>query len=311
MSDFLGQFHWIRPAWLWLTIPTLLLWITWMRTSDPLRGWRSQMDPDLLKALCTKQHKAGAPAVLLLVGWLIAVVIVAGPTWRLEPSPFAEDAAPLMIVLKADASMEEPANSPTPMERAQLKIADLAEIRQGQPLGLIAYAGSAHLVLPPTKDTNTVAQMAGEITPEIMPIPGDRLDLALLKADKILASQETAGSILIVADSIKSPNQGLHHAWEEGHQPPINVLLIQSPASPPAESSSRAAKAIGAKMIAMTSDPSDVEKVVRDAARPPRVSDQELTEGEQWHEGGWWLVSILVALSAWSFRRSTMKEASA
>lgn len=106
MSDFLGQFHWIRPAWLWLTIPTLLLWITWMRTSDPLRGWRSQMDPDLLKALCTKQHKAGAPAVLLLVGWLIAVVIVAGPTWRLEPSPFAEDAAPLMIVLKADASME-------------------------------------------------------------------------------------------------------------------------------------------------------------------------------------------------------------
>ena len=122
------------------------------------------------------------PARWLLVGWLLAVVAVAGPTWRLEPSPFADDATPLMILLKADISMETPDPAPSRLERARLKIADLAAARKGQPLGLIAYAGSAHLVLPPTRDTAVVAQMAAEISPEIMPVPGDRLDLALRKA---------------------------------------------------------------------------------------------------------------------------------
>ena len=61
--------------------------------------------------------------------------------------------------------MESPDPAPSRIERAHLKIADLADIRKGQPLGLIAYAGSSHLVLPPTRDTAVVAQMAAEISP--------------------------------------------------------------------------------------------------------------------------------------------------
>ena len=98
----------------------------------------------------------------VLAGWILAVVVIAGPTWKQEPNPFAADAVPLIILLKADASMDLADSSPTALEQAQLKIADLVDIRQGQPIGLIAYAGSAHLVLPPTKDTAIVAQMAAD-----------------------------------------------------------------------------------------------------------------------------------------------------
>ena len=63
---------------------------------------------------------------------------------------------------------------------ARLKIADFAAERTGQPLGLVAYAGSAHLVLPPTRDTSVVATMAAEISPAIMPKRGDDLAGALV-----------------------------------------------------------------------------------------------------------------------------------
>ena len=130
----------------------------WQRRSDPLRGWREQIAPELLEALVVGRESAkSSQALWLLVSWLVAIVAIAGPTWRLEPSPFADDATPLMILLKADLSMMQPDPAPSRLERARLKIADLAEARKGQPLGLIAYAGSAHLVLPPTRDTAVVA----------------------------------------------------------------------------------------------------------------------------------------------------------
>ena len=132
----------------------------------------------------------------------MAIVAIAGPTWRLEPSPFADDVTPLMILLKADVSMMQPDPAPSRLERARLKIADLGEARKGQPLGLIAYAGSAHLVLPPTRDTATVAQMAAEISPDIMPISGDRLDLALREAVRVLAEGQSGGGIVVLADAV-------------------------------------------------------------------------------------------------------------
>jgi Ca-activated chloride channel family protein len=39
-------------------------------------------------------------------------VAVAGPTWKPEPSPFADDATPLMVLLKADSSMRQPDPAP-------------------------------------------------------------------------------------------------------------------------------------------------------------------------------------------------------
>lgn len=155
------DFHFIRPFVLLLVPIVVALWWIWQRSSDPLRGWREQMDPELLSALTVSGGASGrGPVWAILAGWLLAVIAIAGPTWRLEPSPFADDASPMMILLKADSSMERPDPAPSRMERARLKINDLAEARKGQPLGLIAYAGSAHLVLPPTRDTVAVAEMA-------------------------------------------------------------------------------------------------------------------------------------------------------
>ncbi|MBI4862587.1 MAG: VWA domain-containing protein [Candidatus Riflebacteria bacterium] len=294
-------FHFIRPAWLMLAAPAVGLWWLWQRRCDPLSGWRDQIAPELLEPLVVGRGSGRSrSAWWLLTAWLLAVVAVAGPTWRLEPSPFADDATPLMIVLKADASMERPDPAPSRLERARLKIADLAEARKGQPLGLIAYAGSAHLVLPPTRDTAVVARMAAEIVPAIMPVPGDRLDLALREAARVLAEGPQAGSAVVVADGVDTEPAALQ-ALRGELSLPVQFLAVAAPGSSQTETLRLAARTLGAAVELLDLEGPDVAAVVRRAATTP-VAERGETGG-RWQEAGYWLVPLVAPVVLASFRR--------
>ena len=302
MIDAISHFHFIRPAWLLLAPAALVLWWMHQRFSDPLRGWREQITGELLDALTVGRDTAQkSSGWWLLTGWLLSITAIAGPTWQLEPNPFADDTSPLLILLKADLSMETPDPAPSQLERARLKISDLAEARKGQPLGLIAYAGSAHLVLPPTRDTAIVATMASEISSEIMPVPGDRLDLALKAAAKVFAAGEPAGSILVVADSA-DVDPSVLQAFRETSS--IQVQFLDAGPPDAAESSLLlAAKTLGAVVVPMEVDGRDVSDIIRRAASTPIPQTAELMKsGERWQESGYWLVPVgLIVLL--SFRR--------
>lgn len=309
MNPFIENFHFIRPAAFLFILPVGLVWWLWQRRSDPLLGWRKQIDADLLKALTVGEGGSiKSPARWLLAAWLIAVVLISGPTWRLEPSPFAEDATPLMILLKADVSMDTPDPAPSRLERAQLKIADLAALRKGQPLGLIAYAGSAHLVLPPTRDTAVVAEMAGEVSAGIMPVPGDRLDLALLEAGRVLERAGKGGSLVILCDVVDSDLAALDKAAKEVPFP-IQFLQIQSPDSPKDSSLPSAARVLKAAVEPLSVEDSDVAFIVRRASRAPSTVGGD--EGERWEDSGYWLLPLLGLILLCSFRRTQNEEVTA
>ncbi|PQO40224.1 VWA domain-containing protein [Blastopirellula marina] len=302
MISTLANFHFLRPYWLLLLPVAIGVWWLWRSRSEALFGWRSQIDPELLAALT---HGGGRSnrmnSALLLAGWVIAVIAIAGPTWRMEPSPFAADAPPLVILLNADKSMAPPELTTTPLDRAQLKIADLAEARQGEPLGLIAYAGSAHLVLPPTQDTAAVTQMAAEISPKIMPVTGDRLDLALGVAQRSLPGDTAAASFLVITNSVADDPQQLAAAAKSLPNVKVQFLALAEPDSEEWRSIQTAARALGAAVEPLSVDDHDVRQIVRSAEAVSLAS--VAGEGAQWAEAGYWLLPILALLVVASFRR--------
>lgn len=306
MSEFITQFHFLRPAALLLAVPVIIIWWFWQRQSDPLAGWRKQIAPDLLEVLVEgNESSARGPVKWVLAGWLLAVVLIAGPTWRLEPSPFAEDATPLLVLLKADVSMDTPDPAPSRLERAHLKIADLAAARKGQPLGLVVYAGSAHLVLPPTRDTDVVAEMAGEISPAIMPVPGDRLDLALREATRVLKRADQGGAIVVIADEIDTDPAALQEAAGDFDHP-IQILQVRSPETPVEESFGSAARTLRAAVEPMSVDDTDIESLVRRATRAPVAQSGDGTD--RWEDSGYWFLPLFGILLLFSFRRTTTGE---
>lgn len=309
MSESLSDFHFLRPVWLLLIPVAVGVWLLWRQRTDSLRGWRAQMAPVLLDALVAgKGSRSEVVTYGLLTAWMLAVVAIAGPTWKLEPSPFAADSPPLMILLKADESMLLGDPPPSRLERAQLKIADLAAARKGQPLGLVAYAGSSHLVLPPTRDVDVVAQLAAEISPDVMPVPGDRLDLAIRTVGEVLKQSSEGGSLLVMADSIAADPQSLSAAQQEAGPWPVQLLALTEPEAPETQSIRTASRELGGRVIATTPDGVDIESIASYADR--NASAGLAGESNRWHEAGYWLTPVLALIVALSFRREKSAEVS-
>lgn len=315
--SFPGDFHFLRPAWLLLAPLAVWIWRQVRKSQDPLRGWRAAIEPELLDALtvgpiahpsedhATSSRRKGPASSSccrdagLLAAWLLAVVAVAGPTWRPEPSPFADDPVPVMLVLRAGESMDLPDLAPSRMERARLKIADFAQQRKSLPLGLVAYSGSAHLVLPPTRDTSVVAAMAAEISPAVMPKPGDDLAGGIELAARTLGRD--GGSIVVVADTVAAEGEsGLAALRLEGAVP-VHFLAVARADTPEWNSLRRAAATLRGDVTLLTPNHEDVQSLVRRVAETP-VAIGDAAAGTRWADAGWWLVSVIAILSQGAFR---------
>ena len=301
------EFHFLRPLWL-LAVPAAA-WLWWRRRvqSDPLAGWRALVEQPLLDALTVGVERSRRwRGIGRLLGWLAAILALAGPAWRPEPSPFADDAAPVMLVLRAGESMNLEDLAPSRMERARLEVADLAAARRGEPLGLIAYAGSAHLVLPPTRDTALVATMAGEIAPAIMPVEGDDLAAALELADSTLGAQ--AGSIVVIADTVASGDDPALADFRSRHSARVRILAVARHGTPELAALERAASTLDAGLTRLTPDASDIDAIVRAVAHAP-LAVGAMGERARWAEDGWWLVPVVAILALGSFRRERVRGA--
>jgi Ca-activated chloride channel family protein len=296
----LAPFHFERPLWLLALLPAIGLWLLERRGSDALRTWQRVIDPALLAHLVVGADRRAAvtPANALLLVLGLTALAVAGPAWQREPSPFAEAKPAVAVVLKVTPSMLEQDLAPTRLDRARQKLADILAAREGASTALVAYAGSAHLVLPPTPDSTVVLDLAKSLSPEIMPKEGDDLAGALALATRALASQADGGSILIMADEVapgaKGPPAATSHL-------PVTILSLRPPSSGTGGSSA-AAQALNATIVATTADQADVTAVVRrlDRADQARGIDGE---GQHWREAGYWLTPLIALLALLWFRR--------
>ncbi|MES2790478.1 MAG: VWA domain-containing protein [Planctomycetota bacterium] len=310
------DFHFLRPEWLSLLIPLgAVCWLMW-QTMDSTQAWKRLIDPELLTHLIVGQDQKQywKPAVSYTVVSLFAVIAVAGPTWQREPSPFSDDRAVLAIVVKVTPTMLAQDIQPSRLTRAAQKISDLLQLRRGTRSALIAYSGSAHLVLPLTSDTSLLSRFASELSPDIMPLDGDAPVEALKIAGDLLRKANAPGSILWIADEVPATNAAALTNFRRESEIPVQILAVagdasspvpgDSPPAPPLDRSSFSsiAKAVGGTLVEVTPDAADINSLVRHTV--VRLSSTEKDQiGERWQDAGYWL-SFLVALGMLSWFRS-------
>jgi len=309
-------FHFLRPAWLLLLLPAALVVWSVMRRQDPMRSWKGVIAPSLLEHLAISKEERRSrlrPVFGLALIWMLGILAAAGPSWEKEPTPFTEDQAALFIVLKVTPEMLAEDIQPNRLKRAAQKIGDLLALRPGTRTGLIAYAGSAHLVMPLTSDPEIISFFASELAPEVMPVPGDEPVQAVELAQKRLLASGLPGSVVLVADSMDSAFlAGLEEASNEGGAN-VHILamaagpdVIPPSGSPPApaldeDSMRKAAKAGGGSLVLVTPDDSDVRQL--SAGIEHSIAAAPAQEGERWKDMGYYLVLVTFMLILPLFRQ--------
>lgn len=296
----MDELHLLRPLWLWTLVPAFLIWFGLWRLQDRVVSWKKLIDPHLLEHLLVEKQSRRRlrPIHLTLILWVLCAVALAGPTWEREPSPFADDQAGLMVLLKASTTMNATDVRPSRLERAKHKLTDLLELREGAATGLVAYSGSAHLVMPLTRDRQIVTTMAAEISPEIMPVDGDALGEALEEAVRVLDRAGVPGSILVIADAV-SPSE-VDALAAGAPDLPVQFLAVSPPNAPVDSGIQQAARAMNANITQLTTDQADVERIARTAQTDFRAAPMD-EGGEKWKDAGYYLVPFVALIAlAWS-----------
>jgi Ca-activated chloride channel family protein len=317
----IADLHFLRPWWLLgLLLPPAIIWMAG-KTGDLRARWKSMIAPHLLEGLIvqpdsTKRNRA---AWMLATVLAVAVLGAAGPTWMREAPPFVSDTASLVIAVDLSPTMDAIDISPSRIERVKLKIHDILATRNGARTSVIAYAGTAHLVVPLTDDIELIESYTDALATGIMPKPGRDTAAALKLGDDLLIRDGTTGTIALITDGVEadaaaaSPDMngrlvilGVGTA-AGGIVKPAGGNLVPSSgggrvhASLDVDALKQFARDKGADVATVTDDDSDVrwlaERVQTNFAR------QTASDGDRWRDLGWWLVFPAALLFALSFRR--------
>ncbi|WP_439450144.1 tetratricopeptide repeat protein [Stenotrophomonas sp. ATs4] len=315
--------HFLRPDWLWalLALPLILAVALYrQRRSDV---WRNAVDAHLLPHLLAAgaRRRARLPWAVLL-GWTLASLAMAGPSWRQQAQPMFQASAPLLVVLDLSSRINATDLPPSRLLQARAKIGELLRARQGGQVGLVVYAEDAYTVAPLTDDGSNVALYLDALSPDVMPREGQRADRGIDWATRLMRQiGALRGQILLVTDQADG-EAGLAAAQARSLGLQVSVLGLGTPAGAAYrdgsgqirqaaldEGSLRAvAGAGGGRYVRIAADDTDLRALgVLDAREG--TAAQQPGEGRQWRDEGFWLLPPVMLLALLAFRRRALLAA--
>src|SRR3989344_7474511 len=320
--------HWLRPWWL-LLLPLLgwLLWQLWHRQKRAGR-WQMILPPAFHAVLISggNGRESKSPWVLLGIAWLLAVLALLGPSWQRVEQTSQKPSDPLVVLLELTPEMLATDSPPSRLEQARRKLYDLLQARSDAQTAIVVYAGSAHTLVPLSDDLATSRNLLDALSPEIMPEPGKRADLAVIKALQLLErGAQGNGRLLLLTSSLdETQRQAITQALgRRGER--LRILGIGSTQGAPiiqedgsflkdaqgtillprldSNGLKRFANELGGQYQVVTLDERDLRNLgLLDAPLQLR-RDGELTQLQAWADQSHWLLLPLLLLAACAARR--------
>ena len=327
----MSDFHLLRPEWTLLILPLAILFF--FKQVKPLKAgsWQSIISPQLQQHVLFQTHIKGTGRYLQSGLWLAALLgifAMSGPSWEKQNTDVYRSQQGLVIGLDLSLSMTSQDVAPSRVQRAKYKIIDVLQAQQGQNIGLIAYAGDAHVVSPLTQDNNTITALLSPLDPYIMPSQGS--NLVKLAQETVNLFQQAASSprtLLLVTDGVE--NRDIEQAAQLLNQANIQLAILAVGTEqgapmvqpdgrffkdsqgqvimPPLEWSNlqQLANATGAKIERLSSNDRDISNLLSSFALSTQFKkdDDEKMQFDQWLDSGYWLLLPMMLLCLTAFRK--------
>jgi Ca-activated chloride channel family protein len=330
----LADFHFLRPAvFLLLPLAALMAYLLW-RFPAGHSAWQVMLAKHL-QAFLLQGHAQAAKTKkslwLTLLLLLLGVVAAAGPSWQKIPQPAFQLNKATVLVMDMSLSMLATDTKPNRLTQAKYKALDFAsQLAEGE-LALVSFAAEAFVISPLTPDHNNIKLLLPNLSPEIMPAQGSNVADALnLAAQLLQQAGYPQGDIVLMTDGFSASHyQQLRQQLNQfPHR--ISVLAFGSADGAPIQLSSgellkdyrgqivlpkvaftqlrSVAELTGGIYSRSTFDTSDVTKLL---SLPPLDLMAEAQEnhqmmGDQWQDGGVYLLWLLLPLALWFGKRGPM-----
>ncbi len=329
----MSEFVLLRPWWLLALIPmAVLLWLL-QRARQSNGAWESVIDPALAEHVLEPQHASARRKWLpwLALAWLLAIVVLVGPSWESQSMPVYQGQDAHVVVLDLSQSMDADDIKPSRLQRARFKLTDILQRSQGMQVGLIIFSEVPYVVSPLTDDIATLEAFLPALTTSVIPVQGGQLAPALQRAKSLLEQAGvSAASITLITDShadseamsaaaeLKSAGfrlsilgvgtrQGAPIKREDGSFLESQSGEIILPVLDEAGLRALAARAGGLYQTLVDSD-ADLDALSANQKLSGNVTEEsdQNRQTENWIERGPWLLFPLLALGLMLFRRGAL-----
>jgi len=193
----------LRPLWLLGIIPLAAAAFYIARHSYVGSVWEKHIEPALRAYVIEPGDRTqGIIRWVLLAGWLVGLIALAGPVWEKKPLPVFKGEQAQVVLFDLSRSMLSDDLKPTRIERARFKLLDFLKRADGVQVALIAFAERPYVISPLSDDANTIASFVESLDPSIMPAQGSRVDLAIEQGVQLLSQAGTEnGQVVLFTDS--------------------------------------------------------------------------------------------------------------
>lgn len=326
MSDLLP--HLLRPFWLLIVpLPILLLWRLWHRQRQ-IGRWQRLLPEAFHSVLLTrgKLRSSRRPWLLLAICWLLACMALLGPSWQHAEQPGLSRADPLVVLLEVTPAMLAADVAPNRLEQAKRKLLDLLRARPDAQTAVVAFAGSAHTLVPLTNDMATTQNLLDALQPDLMPEAGHHAELAVAHGLQLLEHGANGrGRLLLIASTLSEEERTSIIAQLDESDTPLWILGIGTEQGAPItlEDGSFLKDASGA-IVMPRLDEASLRRLASETGgsyRRVRIDDADLqglgllhaggelvrqegaTRLQAWLDQGYWLLVPLLLLAALGGRR--------
>jgi Ca-activated chloride channel family protein len=317
-NAFWSALHLLRPDWLWVLFALPLAAALWMLRRRRGEVWKRNVDAHLLPHLLVSGTRRGWTGLIaLLLGIALAVLALAGPSWRQQEQPLFRAHQPLVIALDLSSSVQANDLPPSRLLQARAKLTTLLRERSGGDVALLAYAGESFTVAPLTEDAANVTLFLDALAPEVMPVDGKRADRAIEAATSLLTQAGyRQGDILLLTDQVDASARtaagdalrGGFHVSALGLGTSVGGAYMNAQGRIEQarldEGSLRAlASSGGGRYARLTIDDADLRDLgVLEPGRA-QTGGGESSSGQSWLDEGYWLLPPLMLLALLAFRR--------
>ncbi|MFK7889708.1 MAG: VWA domain-containing protein [Granulosicoccus sp.] len=328
----MNTLHWLRPEWLWALLPLLLLFtLYWFRLRRAQSAWEQLVDPQLQAYVIEGTGgKRTLRPLLLFVGWLLIILMMAGPVWQQQQVPVYQAQQAEIVLFDLSGSMLSDDIAPNRLTRARFKLADLLTQSEGRQTALIAFSERPYVISPLTEDAETIQAFLPSLDPQIMPVQGSRLDLAIERATTLFSQTGVVeGHIIYIGDAsvTEADLQAARAAGAAGHR--LSVIGVGTPSGKPLRDTQgrfvrdaeggivvpqlnmaelrELAGAAGGRAVQLTTDAADLQalQAVRDAIAIEGSDGEYASQEIYWVEYSPWLLWPLLVVALLFFQRGT------
>lgn len=159
-------------------------------------------------------------AVLTSLVYIFLIIAISGPQIGTRLEDVKREGLDIIVALDVSLSMSAEDISPNRLEKAKYEINKLIDLLNGDRIGLVAFAGIAHVQCPLTLDYSAARLFLSLMDLNLIPQPGTAIGDAIRTATKAFNQKERKHKVLILItdgeDHDSDPLKAAEEAAEEG-----------------------------------------------------------------------------------------------